>query len=75
MYVSCYPCKDRAKIIIQSGIKSVVYYARKKEKTEAAQMEEDDKCKDPPNLMQQNMLTKYCRIIYLTVVANIDALM
>ena len=53
MYVSNFPCNECAKIIIQSGIKSVVYYADKKEKAEATQKEKNDKCKDPPNLMPQ----------------------
>nr|XP_022325294.1 cytidine and dCMP deaminase domain-containing protein 1-like [Crassostrea virginica] len=43
MYVSYFPCNECAKYIIQSGIKSVVYYADKKEKTEATQKEENDK--------------------------------
>ena len=42
MYVSYFPCNECAKYIIQSGIKSVVYYTNKKEKTDATQKEEND---------------------------------
>ncbi|XP_078322999.1 uncharacterized protein LOC111125608 [Crassostrea virginica] len=46
MYVSYFPCNECAKYIIQSGIKSVVYYTNKKGTTE-------DPYKDPKYMLQE----------------------
>ena len=53
MYVSYFPCNECAKCIIQSGIKSVVYYTNKKRTTEATQKEENNPHKDPKYMLQE----------------------
>nr|XP_022325293.1 uncharacterized protein LOC111125606 isoform X2 [Crassostrea virginica] len=53
MYVSNFPCNECAKCIIQSGIKSVVYYTNKKGTTEATQKEENDPYKDSKYMLEE----------------------